>query len=144
MIVLENFHTQFGSDQRTTTVAFMEKRLVEEINKLNTQGMQVYHPVLKRIVLVTLKLYVFLADRPDKSDLLDVLSSKFCSRFGYAGDMTNIMKKMVCCKTCYKKLSTPSTDTSSEGCEDCFNLIFFAYNLRNKRGKISTYFITRW
>ena len=115
--------------------SFVEKRLVEEINKLSTQGMQVYHPVLKRIVLVTLKLYVFLADRPDKSDLLDVLSSKFCSRFGYAGDMSKIMDKVVCCKTCYKKLSTPSTDTSGEGCEDCFNLDFSRITYETKEGK---------
>ena len=71
--------------------SLVEKRLVEEIDKLSTQGMQVCHPVLKKIVLVTLKLYVFLADRPDKSNLLDVLSSKFCLRFGYAGDMSKIM-----------------------------------------------------
>ena len=68
---------------------------MKKINKLSTQGMQVYHLVLKRIVLVTLKLYVFLADRPDKSNLLDVLSSKFCLRFGYAGDMTKIIDNVI-------------------------------------------------
>ena len=52
--------------------------------------MEVYQPVLKRIILLTLKLYVFLADQPDKFDLLDVLLSKLYSRFGYAGDMSKI------------------------------------------------------
>ena len=42
--------------------SLVETRLVDEINNLSKEGMEVYHPVLKRIVLVTLKLYVFLAD----------------------------------------------------------------------------------
>ena len=42
--------------------SLIETRLVEENDKLSNEGMEVYHPVLKRIVLFTLKLYVFLAD----------------------------------------------------------------------------------
>ena len=45
------------------------------------------------------------------------------------------MDKVVCCKTCYKKLSTPSTDTSGEGCKDCFNLDFLRITYKTKEGK---------
>ena len=33
--------------------SMVETRLMEEINKLIKEGMEVYHPVLKRIVLIT-------------------------------------------------------------------------------------------
>ena len=41
--------------------SLVETRLVE-VNKLSKEVMEVYHLVLKRIVLVTLKLYIFLAN----------------------------------------------------------------------------------
>ena len=49
--------------------------------------------------------------------------------------MSKIMDTVVCCKTCYKKLSTPSTDMSGEGCDDCFNLDFSCITYETKEGK---------
>ena len=40
---------------------------------LSHEDMEVYHPVLKIIVVITVQVYVFLADQPDKFSLLDIL-----------------------------------------------------------------------
>ena len=48
------------------------------------------------------------------------------------------MDKVVCCKACYKMLSIPSTDTSGEGCKDCFNLDFWRITYKTKEGKYPT------
>ena len=49
--------------------------------------MEVYHPVLKRIVLVTLKLYVFLADRPGRTDIL--------SSFFVVGELWRVFGRVI-------------------------------------------------
>ena len=46
---------------------------MEGLNKLSKDRMKVYYPVMKHIVHVVVKLYVFLTYRPDKSSALGIL-----------------------------------------------------------------------
>ena len=48
----------------------VKTKLVEEVNNLSTIGMKVYHPGLKKIVRVIVKLYVLVCDQLDKFSAL--------------------------------------------------------------------------
>ena len=96
----------------------LERRLVEEVNELSDNTFPVYHYGIKRMVNVQLKLYTFLCDRPDKSTSLHMLSSKYCARFGYAGDLTKIIDHVICCTDCYSCIVR--NETPSPQCGNCF------------------------
>ena len=96
----------------------LERRLVDEINELSDNSFPVYHAGIKRIVNVQLKLYTFLCDRPDKSSSLSMLSSKYCARFGYAGDLSKVIDHVVCCTECYSSLVR--NEPPSNDCDGCF------------------------
>ena len=101
----------------------VERLLVEEIKDLSNQPFPVYHSGINRIVNVSIHLYTFLCDRPDKSGLLSTLTSKFCARFGYAGDLTKIIDSVVCCDECLRFLSlNPSLPIPF-----CFNCYAFDF-----------------
>ena len=99
----------------------VEQRLVDEINKLSSDSFPVYHAGIKMIVNVQLKLYTFLCDRPDKCTALHMLQSKFTARFGYAGDLEQVIDHVVCCEQCYTAISSnvePSTSCTNCSCFD--------------------------
>ena len=91
--------------------AEVERLLVQEINELATNTFPVYHSGVNRIVNVKIHLYTFLCDRPDKSGLLGTLSSKYCARFGYAGDLTKVINSVVCCDECFRLLCVNAFNT---------------------------------
>ena len=100
----------------------VERLLVEEINELSNNSFPVYHSGIKRVVKVKIHLYTFLCDRPDKSGLLSVLSSKYCARFGYAGDLSAVINSVVCCPDCLHLLSI--NQPTSQHCSNCFGFDF--------------------
>ena len=100
----------------------VERLLAEEINDLSNTSFPVYHSGIKRVVKVKIHLYTFLCDRPDKSGLLSVLSSKFCARFGYAGDLSEVINSVVCCGDCFHLLTI--NQPTSLYCNNCYGFDF--------------------
>ena len=83
----------------------VEKKLGEEIIYLCEMGMDVYHPLLKQIVHIKTKFYIFLCDQPNKSSALSIICSYNCSQFVYTGELDNVIDNVVCCEGCYKEFS---------------------------------------
>jgi hypothetical protein len=119
-----------GSQKQSSLEA--EAMLVKDINELSSKVFPVYHRLLNKIVNVKVKLYVFLADRPEKCKRLGLLQGQaFAARYGFVGNIKDVFDKMVCCDNCFHLLyNNKANETIS--CPNCFSFhadsIFYTPN----------------
>ncbi len=103
----------------------VEERLVEGINELSNSFLPVCHHEMKRIVQVKLKLYAYLAYKPEKTKLLGLLQGQaYASRFGYVSNLTDNFDKLPCCDKCLLRELMKNNVEGTKHCADCFSFDF--------------------
>jgi hypothetical protein len=104
-----------------------ERMFTDELNDMSKNPFPVYSRKHNCIVDVKPKMYAFLADRPDKSKRLSMLSGgNTHACWSYCGEYINVIDQAVLCTTCFSRLMM-NKDIGSEAvtpCDICFSLDF--------------------
>jgi hypothetical protein len=104
-----------------------ERRFTDEMNDMYQNPFPVYSRKHNCIVDMKPKMYAFLADRPDKSKRLSMLSGgNTYACWSYCGEHINVIDQAVLCTTCFSKLMINKDIGSKAGtpCDICFSMDF--------------------
>jgi hypothetical protein len=104
-----------------------ERMFTNEMNEMSQNPFLVYSRKHECIVDVKPKMYAFLADRPDKSKRLSMLSGgNTHACWSYCGEYMNVIDQAVLCTTCFSKLLR-NEDIGSKAitpCDVCYSMDF--------------------